>query len=577
MSICFEKNDLDYINFSWRFYLEHHIDLKNAGLRSKDDAIRHFIHHGHKEWRKIHADPIFFPSFTKSKICVFYSYYERPYDKKNLTNLSFFIQYAIHEQWKINPEQLQIVILINGECSLNIQEYENIIVLRNTDVSSDFHAWDIGIKYMEKISQSFDYIVLMNCSCFGPVVWKETCDHWLLPFFQKLIKDKATACSPCISYLSKTFPEGEGPKIVSTFVFLRWAKEIRKLLMETLVSSIDESSINIHKFPDYHNTVLGVKKDKIDAILTGEYGISRILLKHGRKITCLLYPDIQDFDDPILFEMNEMNAPDRFETYFGKNLPFETTIFIKNIWRVGNEGSYNSIPVYYDKCIEFRNEVLNMKNIFNGIDNVDWNIEGIPSCKENGVHEKNPLYSWNTKTKYYEIYGKAEETVIFPFSKELRVALFYITNHSESLHSYVLDMIQTLKYLDYKIVLGFRELSPTPAYFENNVECIYNKNTSTDFWNDGRNYCKSYQSIMFLTDEILFPIHGVEKMKLWLENASTRNWFFCNNLFEEDLTNTEKAILPKFIPFFADEIKNSLENKSNPFVNYLKRHYIFRK
>lgn len=40
--------------FDWQFYLMNNHDLWNAGLRTKDEAIKHYIEHGHNENRDIH-------------------------------------------------------------------------------------------------------------------------------------------------------------------------------------------------------------------------------------------------------------------------------------------------------------------------------------------------------------------------------------------------------------------------------------------------------------------------------------------------------------------------------------------
>ena len=264
--------DIASLRFNWRFYTQHHADLTRAGIRTKEKAISHFVNYGCKEFRKLHQDDMLYPSFKTSRIGVFYAYYERALDRKNQTNLMFFIKQTIRRDWPVHPKSIHFIFLINGQmgCSVHLPEEENVTVLYLPDVSSDFHAWRIGVEKHENI---FDYIVLMNCSCFGPVLdktYESHTEHWLLPFHNRLLRDNAVACSPCISYLPQHLPEGLGPRLVSTFVFLRWTPHIRSLLTEIQISSIDESSTNTQNYPTFTNTVLGRKEDKTDTILTGE-------------------------------------------------------------------------------------------------------------------------------------------------------------------------------------------------------------------------------------------------------------------------------------------------------------------
>ena len=41
-----------YPNFNWKFYFSYYSDLNKAGLKTENDAIRHYYMYGKKEGRK---------------------------------------------------------------------------------------------------------------------------------------------------------------------------------------------------------------------------------------------------------------------------------------------------------------------------------------------------------------------------------------------------------------------------------------------------------------------------------------------------------------------------------------------
>lgn len=132
---------------------------------------------------------------------------------------------------------------------------------------------------------------LINCGCFGPIYEDNIQDHWLFPFYNRMLKYNAVICSPCLSFLPNTNPGGTGPKVVPTFSLLRCSEHIIRILTTEQISCKDESSINdshkiriLNDFGTHTNTVWGKKYDKMDAILTGEYGLSRILINNGYKV-----------------------------------------------------------------------------------------------------------------------------------------------------------------------------------------------------------------------------------------------------------------------------------------------------
>ena len=293
------------------------------------------------------------PDIKTAKIGIIYVYYERINQQKNQTNLSFFMKYGLNEKLWLNLD-IETLFVINGHnCELLIPTKSNINIL-SQDNCSDWEGWYNGIKYFEnkynkKIWTIFDYICLINAGAFGPIYDENINDHWLLPFYNKMVKDNAIICSPCMSFLKETNLSGPGPKVVPIFSLIRCNETIINLLINTPISLCDKRSTNVNA-NNYRNlnTVLGKKKDKIDAVLSGEYGLSRILLKNGYSITSLLY----DFNcnNNNNWIINNNIEPDRFNSFKGKNIPL-STIFIKNVWRWDN--SYASLPVLYNECSNY--------------------------------------------------------------------------------------------------------------------------------------------------------------------------------------------------------------------------------
>jgi hypothetical protein len=501
----------------------------------------------------------------------------------------------------MNPAQLTFVFLVNGPIGSSIlfPDSSNVHVLSLPEVDSDFHAWEIGVRHMQDVlggdclSQFFDFVVFINCSAFGPVLDPTNEDHqahWLFPFYKRIVEHEAAACSPCISYLNPALPEGEGPRLVSTFMMLRWSQEIAGLMLSTPISSIDDSSSNAYRFPVTYTTVLGSKKDKVQAILTGEYGVSRILLQHGYKLTCLLYDDISDFDDPTLYHLNNRLAPDRYNSFFGKNIPFYKTIFIKNIWREC-ECSYVSPPVYYDECIHYMESVLRIKPIWDDQTPMDWDMDAIPDSRKTGSCTFYDHFNWTSKSEYYKVFGRAEETVVFPsvlYRKPSHESFVYVTNKYLSIRTYLIEMIQTLLFLGYSVVLCLPE-NDHRHLFERHpairIHCVSSDSCSKEeFWEACRELYDNASEARYqlhVTDHVIFPRNGVRHMSEILSelhsNHQNNGWSYSEHLFElySGIFYEEIAAVDPDC-FFAEPIEPIIRSKEdgNEYTRYLRRYFV---
>lgn len=443
---------------------------------------------------------------NKAKIGIIYVYYERKNEQKNQTNLSFFIKYGLDEKLWSNLNITTLFVINGHRCEVLIPSKPNIHVLKE-DNCSDWEGWYNGIKYFEgaekkNIWEIFDYLCLINASAIGPIYESNINDHWLMPFYNKMVKDDAVICSPCVSFLRHCV---NGPKVVPIMSLIKCTESIIYLLTRVKINMQ-------HDHINYNNTVLGKKNDKIDAVFTGEYGLSLALINGGYRLTSLLY----NFDchNPNNWGINNFTEPDRYISFNGQNVPL-STIFIKNIWRWDN--GYASLPVLYNECISFVCNKLNMQNIFDK-DDTNYNYSIIKL--EPGIHGM--LQEWKSNQEYYKKYGVAEERIMFHnFKPYFDSCLIYAHYDADNIiKDYVIQTIKTFMYLGYNILFytassEIKNVDQVPF----KINFVKNEYAGTDWkiWLHGcqtlinKNVNISY--VFLLNDSILLPIHGVENFK----------------------------------------------------------------
>lgn len=480
---------------------------------------------------------------TKAKIGIIYVYYERKNEQKNQTNLSFFIKYGLDEKLWSNLNITTLFVINGHRCEVLIPSKPNIHVLKE-DNCSDWEGWYNGIKYFEgaekkNIWEIFDYLCLINASAIGPIYESNINDHWLMPFYNKMVKDDAIICSPCVSFLRHCV---NGPKVVPIMSLIKCSESIIYLLTRVKINMQ-------HDHINYNNTVLGKKNNKIDAVCTGEYGLSLALINGGYRVTSLLYDDF-DCHNPVNWNINGFTEPDRYMSFNGRNVPL-STIFIKNVWRWNN--GYVCLPVLYNECMSFVFNKLNMKNIFsNDLNNINnYNYNELKIQPENcGMIQQ----GMESNKEYYNKYCVVEETMIFHnFKQESDSFLIYAHYDADNIiKDYVIQTIKTFIYLGYNILFytasskieNIDQLPFKIIFVEN--ECF---GTDWKIWLRGCEYIvnnnikTSY--IFTLNDSILLPIHGVENFK----NTITKMRNTCDFWGHWDSNEIEWHIVGTFIEF----------------------------
>ena len=505
---------------------------------------------------------------TKAKIGIIYVYYERKNEQKNQTNLSFFIKYGLDEKLWSNLNITTLFVINGHQCEVLIPSKPNIHVLKE-DNCSDWEGWYNGIKYFEgaekkNIWEIFDYLCLINASAIGPIYESNINHHWLMPFYNKMVKDNAVICSPCVSFLRHCV---DGPKVVPIMSLIKCSESIIYLLTKV--------KINVQP---HNNTVLGKKVDKIDAVCTGEYGLSLALINGGYRVTSLLYNNF-DCHIPDYWGINNFTEPDRYMSFNGKNVPL-STIFIKNVWRWNN--GYACLPVLYNQCLDFMLKKLNMKNIFNDYkDDTNYNYSVIKL--KPGIHGM--LQNWKSNEEYYKKYGIAEERIMFHnFKQESNSFLIYAHYDSENMiKDYVIQTIKTFIYLGYNILFytsssKIQNIDQVPF----KINFVKNEYSGTDWkiWLHGcknliiKNCNPSY--IFLLNDSIILPIHGVENFKNTIQKMRNTCDFWGHwdsNEIEWHIVGTpiefKYIMIHDVIHFIQDKIKicDSNSDKHNYIYN----------
>jgi hypothetical protein len=496
-------------NFNWETYINNYEDLRNAGINTREKAWNHWILHGNHEKRTYkNINNTFLIDIKQSKICVIYVYYERKNEQKNQSNLSFFIKYGLNEKNWLKLDITYLFVINDKQCEVVIPKRKDIHVLEEENCS-DYEGWSNGIKYFEnlyktKIWKKFNYLCLINSSTSGPFIEENVNNHWLMPFYNKMIENNSIICSP---YINKFINMNN---ILSChFSLLYIDSNIINLLINTPI-----------KIGNYNNIIFGKKQNKEDSVLTGEFGLSNILLENGYKISNLYFDN-----ESLNIKYNDNNL-DREEFYHKNNELLKNTIFIKNIWRLENY-DYASIPVLYKYCNDFMNKKLNITNIFNEID-YENNYDLI-NINNNGINRNNSDYNWITKKEYYDLYGYAEETILFPIkNKNNNSCVIYAHYDSNNLITdYVLTGIKAL------ICIGYDIIFYTASEKINNVDLetlpfkiifFKNQGVGTDWkiWLEELNNIKinniNYEWILLLNDSILMPINGIKNLKNTIEN-----------------------------------------------------------
>lgn len=267
-------------------------------------------------------------------VAILYAYYETP---KTIFNLEFFSKFGI-----VNDSRYLHIIVINGGiCSVNIPDYDNVVILKRPNIGFDFGAHSHALNWLDNKYNKllpFKYFIFLNCSVVGPYLpsYFPKKLHWSTIFTDK-IKNNTKLVGTTISCLPLSDINNGGPKIGGYFF------------------ATDDIGLQLIR---NRQDIFVDHKTKISAI-SAEYAITKTIMHNGYNIDCLLnrYQNI-NWRDNKYWKLYERMFPDRLNTYDGLSIHPLEVVFHKWYW-----SDYPNQLIFYDYCTKYykwKTEHINM-------------------------------------------------------------------------------------------------------------------------------------------------------------------------------------------------------------------------
>ncbi len=279
-------------------------------------------------------DLITFKEPHNDRTILFYAYFEK--NKIYSFRLKFFLDVAVRETDPID----YVFIIQGGNVNVAFPNYTNIRIIKRDNDCYDFGAYGDAINRIGGIEQIKKYkaVMFINPSGTGPILpkyWPKSI-HWSYAFTSKL-RNNIHAVSISICCAPNDFRE-YAPGLESyAFAATPYAVEV---------------ALNAG--------VYSCKKDMDDAIVTGEYLFSKVLIRNKLNLESFLlkYPENTDYTNSLNWHCNDNQHPTMNKTYnFDEKdkicvYPLET-MFHKVFWTRSNHF------VYYDETLVYMGLALN--------------------------------------------------------------------------------------------------------------------------------------------------------------------------------------------------------------------------
>lgn len=243
------------------------------------------------------------------KSVVIYTYF---FSESSNYNLAFFVQKELQERPNID-----YIIVINGfthDENVVFPNLSNLTILKRPNEGYDFGGHQYALNHLAENNKKYDYYFFMNSGVIGPILpkyWDNIPMHWSELFIKK-ITNKVKLVGTTIVCLPTYDAGGFGPKVEGFFF---------------MVDSVGLSVLEKEKTVFYNHA------SKYDAIINGEYGLTKCILKNGYSIDCMLakYQGI-DWQNPLYYSLNMNHHPSRKNSYFGRSIQPYEVIFHKWFW-----------------------------------------------------------------------------------------------------------------------------------------------------------------------------------------------------------------------------------------------------
>lgn len=260
---------------------------------------------------------------------VLYAYYETPQSR---VNLEFFAEVGMAAD-----DRVKFVLVVNGrQCSVPLPAHRDCAVLERDNSGFDFGAHAHALTHLAKAhgceveDLPYQHFVFLNGGVAGPFLpaYFPRERHWTT-VLTSLLDHRVKLVGPSIVCLPASDSGGYGPKV------------------EGYCFATDRTGLCIL----WRNGQIFVDHPtKFDAIVNGEYGMSRAILGAGFSLDCMLYKyQGIDWSDPANWDQNGNTPPSRQGTYDGVSIhPFEV-VFHKWYW-----SHHADRPVAYEYFDKYR-------------------------------------------------------------------------------------------------------------------------------------------------------------------------------------------------------------------------------
>lgn len=254
--------------------------------------------------------------FLNNKICCFYAYYEKNELYRN--NLKYFLDNGI-------LNNVDYYIIINGKCSVNIPNKNNIIVFKKENKGYDFGAYSFAIKILEKKKlENYDYYFFINSSVKGPylknknIIWTDK--------FIELFKNNVKIVGTSINI----YPIN---KLTHYNLNKIYSKEIPFTHIQSMFFCIDKEYYHyLKKINFFNEDEMNNAPDFNYIIAHKEIGLSQIALKNGWNINSILsrFKNINYLNIKSDFNTTSKKGDPYYpKAYFGNNIDKNEVIFYK--------------------------------------------------------------------------------------------------------------------------------------------------------------------------------------------------------------------------------------------------------
>jgi hypothetical protein len=238
-------------------------------------------------------------------------------------NLDFFVKKELSYK-----DNIDYIIVINGNVyneNIHFPTLENLTILKRDNIGYDFGGHNYALEYIEKTNKTYDYYFFINSGVIGPIIphyFTET--HWSNIFIKK-ITDRIKLVGTSIVCLPRHDSGGYGPK-VEGFFFM-----------------VDKIGLKLLK--DQKNIFCN-HKDKHNAVVNGEYGLSNCIFKNGYSIDCMI-PKYQNIDwtNNNNYDLNNNMHPTRKNSFYGYSINPYDVIFHKWYWPNENNETFVNFEI----------------------------------------------------------------------------------------------------------------------------------------------------------------------------------------------------------------------------------------